>query len=217
MLKVIKSRAAMFEDADDLVSDYVKSRDRFKFESTLVREKSLKKDNQIILIDDRALTLTSIDLHLGKLKSRFGNKLTVCVVDYLNQIVLDTGGDMFDWKPQIIVSKKLKELARKHEVVMISPYQIDASGEARFAKGILDAADIALIMEPHDKENGAISFNTTKIRGGPPLNFTSPINWDTLRISSNSIDKPEAKEPKIKRATKKSSESANDKPPWEDQ
>lgn len=219
MLKVIKVRAGMFEESDDLVMQYMQHRDRFKFESALVREKQLKKDNQIIIIDDRALTLTSIDLHLGKLKARFGDKLTVCVVDYLNQIVVE-GGSQFDWQPQIVVSKKLKELARKHEVVMVSPYQIDATGEARFAKGILDAADIALIMKAHEKEQQAISFDTTKIRGGPPLHFTSGINWNTLRISPVSIEKPEDKqdkEPTIKRAGKKhvqdkSPEGASDIP-----
>jgi replicative DNA helicase len=194
MMKIIKTRAGMFLDADDLVHEYSRHRDRFKFEAQLVREKELKPDNQLIIIDDRALSLTSIDLHLGKLKARFGEKLKVCVVDYLNQIVVEEGKSQFDWQPQIVVSKKLKELARKHKVVMVSPYQIDATGEARFAKGILDAADIALIMEPHDKGEGAVSFNTTKIRGGPPLNFTSAINWDTLRISPIPIEKPEKKE-----------------------
>jgi hypothetical protein len=136
----------------------------------------------------------------------------------LNQIVVEEGKSQFDWQPQIVVSKKLKELARKHKVVMVSPYQIDATGEARFAKGILDAADIALIMEPHDKDEGAVSFNTTKIRGGPPMNFTSAINWDTLRISPIPIEKPEKKEKgekkdSIKRAGKhKVEESANDVP-----
>lgn len=207
LLKVIKSRAGMFQDANDLVEEFVYTRDRFKFESRLVREKSLKTDNQMIIIDDRALTLTSIDLHLGKLKARFGDKLTVCVVDYLNQIVYDGGNDQFDWKPQVIISKKLKELARKHDVVMVSPYQIDASGEARFAKGILDAADIALIMESHEKELGAMSFHTTKIRGGPPISFTSPINWDTLRISAIPMNKPEKAEKKTEKREKKSMKS----------
>jgi hypothetical protein len=77
---------------------------------------------------------------------------------------------------------------------MVSPYQIDATGEARFAKGILDAADIALTMEAHDKETNAISFETTKIRGGKEMAFTCPIDWDTLRISPQSVDKPAAKE-----------------------
>lgn len=216
MLKVIKARAAMFTDAEDLVIDYTRNRDRFKFETALVREKSLKPDNQMIIIDDRSLTLTSIDLHLGKLKARFGDKLKICVVDYLNQIVIEGAGNQFDWQPQVIVSKKLKELARKHEVLMVSPYQVDATGEARFAKGILDAADIALLMESYEKDKGAMGFKTTKIRGGPPLDFVSPINWDTLRISSTSLEKPEVVE-KPKRASKKhekTNERAEDIP-WD--
>jgi len=214
MLKVIKARAAQFVDADDLVADYMRHRDRFKFETTLVREKSLKPDNQMIIIDDRALTITNIDLHLGKLKARFGDKLKVGVIDYLNQVHIE-GVNLFDWQPQIMVSKKLKELARKHNMLLFSPYQVDATGEARFAKGILDAADIALLMKPYEKEKGAMGFETTKIRGGPPLNFTSPINWDTLRISPQSMDAPETKE-KIKRAGKKEKvDDAKADIPWD--
>jgi replicative DNA helicase len=200
LLRVVKARAEMFENSSDLVSEYMRHRDRFKFEETLVRSCSLKPDNQMIIVDDRDLTLSSIDLHIGKAKAKFGDKLKLVVVDYLNQIVLE-GNDQYDWKPQIEVSKKLKNLARKYEIVMVSPYQIDKDGEARFAKGILDAADIALTMEAHDKETNAISFETTKIRGGKEMAFTSPIDWDTLRISAQSIDKPTAKEP-IKKAGK---------------
>ena len=155
----------------------------------------------MIIVDDRDLTLSSIDLHIGKAKAKFGDKLKVVVVDYINQIVLE-GTDQYDWKPQIEISKKLKNLARKYEIVMVSPYQIDATGEARFAKGILDAADIALTMEAHDKETNAISFETTKIRGGKEMAFTCPIDWDTLRISPQSVDKPAAKEA-VKKAGKK--------------
>jgi len=199
-LKVIKVRAGMFQEADDLVLDYMRHQNRFKFEAALVKEKSLKPDNQIVIIDDRSLTITSIDLHLGKLKARFGDKLGVCVVDYLNQVVLE-GSSHYDWQPQIEISKGLKNLARKHDVVMVSPYQIDATGEARFAKGILDAADIALIMKPVEKDRGAIPFETTKIRGGPDIKFVSPMNWDTLRISPQSMELPPEKE-KVKKVKK---------------
>lgn len=199
LLRVVQVRAGMFNDASDLVEQFKKDGDRFKFESTLIRERSLKEDNQIVIIDDRALTLSSVDLHIGKLKAKFGDKLTVAVVDYLNQIVVEGGHSQFDWQPQIVVSKKLKEQARKHDIVMISPYQIDATGEARFAKGILDAADISLIMEAHDKDTCAISYMTTKMRGARERKFTSPIDWDTLSISPHSMDEPMKKE-KIKKA-----------------
>ena len=204
VLKIVKSRAGMFLDADSTVSEFLRHRDRFKFEEQLVRNYQLKPDNQMIIIDDRDLTLSSIDLHIGKAKAKFGDKLKLVVVDYINQIVLE-GSDQYDWKPQIEVSKKLKNLARKYEVVMVSPYQIDASGEARFAKGILDAADIALVMEAHDKETNAVSFETTKIRGGKEMAFTCPIDWDTLCISPQSVDKPAAKEI-VKKSTKKESQ-----------
>jgi replicative DNA helicase len=218
VLRIVKSRAGMFEGADGLVSEYLRHRDRFKFEETLVRNFTLKPDNQMVIVDDRDLTLGNIDLHIGKMKARFGDKLAVVVVDYINQIKIE-GSSQYDWQPQIEVSKKLKNLARKYEVVVVSPYQIDASGEARFAKGLLDAADIALVMEAHDKDQQAISFETTKIRGGKEMAFTCPINWDTLRISPQSLDRPASKET-IKKAggSKKSSDSVKDEQsndlPW---
>ena len=204
LLRVVKARAEMFVGGEEFVSEFLRHRDRFKFEEMLVRSCSLKPDNQMIIVDDRDLTLSSIDLHIGKAKAKFGDKLKLVVVDYLNQIAIE-GTDIYDWKPQIEVSKKLKNLARKYEIVMVSPYQIDANGEARFAKGILDAADIALTMEAHDKETNAISFETTKIRGGKEMAFTCPIDWDTLRISPQSVDRPQAKEP-VKKAGKKAHE-----------
>jgi len=215
LLRVVKCRAGMFENTEELVLDYLRHRDKFKFEETLIRNFKLKQDNQMIVIDDRDLTLGAIDLHIGKTKAKFGDKLGVVVVDYLNQIVLE-GNSQYDWQPQIEVSKKLKNLARKYEVVIVSPYQIDASGEARFAKGILDAADIALVMETHEKDVQAISFETTKIRGGKEMAFTCPIDWDTLRISPQSIDKPSKKEP-VKKAGKKTDNQTQEPPvdlPW---
>lgn len=216
ILRVVTARAGMFEGSEGLVSEFLKTNDRYKFESQLVRECKLKPDNQMIIIDDRALTISSVDLHIGKAKAKFGDKLTTVIVDYLNQIVIEGGFSQFDWQPQVIISKKLKEIARKYDVVMVSPYQIDASGEARFAKGILDAADIALTMEAHDKELGALTFNTSKIRGGREMKFTSPIDWDTLRISAIPIDTPEKKESTVKKAgkTKKTDEEATDLP-WD--
>lgn len=216
LLKIVYARAAMFEDSQDLVEEFKTTYDKYRFEQKLVRNKKLKQDNQMIIIDDRALTITSLDLHLGKLKARFGDKLTVCVVDYLNQIVIE-GANQYDWQPQVEVSKKLKNLARKYDLIMVSPYQIDASGEARFAKGILDAADIALVMEAHDKEQRALTFSTTKIRGGREMTFTSPIDWDTLRISPNSIEAPSKKETPKKNTKAKENlkqDDSNSDIPW---
>lgn len=210
LLKVIKCRAEMFTDADKYVDEFIRERDQYKFEDNINKYCTLKPDNQMVIVDDRKLTLSSIDLHLGKMKAKFGDKFGVAVIDYLNQIVIDGAKSQFDWQPQVDVSKKLKELARKYDIVIISPYQIDATGEARFAKGILDAADIAMTLEPHNEDN-AISMETTKIRGDKAMAFTSGMNWDTLRISPIPVDKPAGKEQpkdKMKRAGGKKEEES---------
>jgi len=211
ILKIIKCRAGMFDDAQDLVQEFLETKDRFKFEERLQREKQLKVDNQMVIIDDRALTLSAIDLHIGKFKARFGDKLTTVVVDYLNQVVIEGNyHDKLDWKPQIAVAAKLKELARKYDVAMVSPYQIDDTGVTRFAKGILDSADSALLMEAHDKDLQAITFESTKMRGNRELKCTSPMNWDTLRISPQSIESPPPKERATTKKTKAKAEGSED-------
>ncbi len=210
VLKVVKCRAGMFEDANDLVQEFLETQDRFKFEERLQREKQLKAGNQMVIIDDRALTLSAIDLHIGKFKARFEDKLTTVVVDYMNQVIVEGSHNKLDWQPQIMVATKLKELARKYDVAVVSPYQIDDTGVARFAKGILDSADSALLMEAHDKDLQAISFESTKMRSNRELRCTSPINWDTLRISPISIDTPPGKERASTKKTKVRAEGAED-------
>jgi KaiC/GvpD/RAD55 family RecA-like ATPase len=202
VLKVVKARAAMFEDADDLVIQYLRHRDKYKFERELVKDRKLK-EYQMIIIDDRALSIASIDLHLGKLKARFGDNLKVAVVDYVNQVTME-GLDQYDWKYQTTIAKRLKSIARKHEVVMVSPYQIDATGEARMAKGILDAADIAMTMKvhKHGESESILAFDLTKVRGGPAFKFASSLNTETLRISGVSVEVPAEKEEKPKKAFK---------------
>lgn len=207
IFKLVKVRAEMFEDADDLVEAFVQHQDKVRFESDLIRNKKLKQ-NQVIIIDDRELSIAAVDLHLQKLKARFGDGLKLAVIDYLNQITVPgLGNTMYDWTTQIFISKKLKELARKYDLCIVSPYQIAEDGGTRFAKGILDSCDVAFLLDAHDKDDSVISFDTTKIRGGPPLEFSVGINWDTLRIDPAERDKP------VKKSKKKEKEESYEDDP----
>lgn len=215
-LKLVRARANMFVDADSAISDFIEHGDKFKFEENLSRNYQLKPDNQIIIIDDRNLSISSIDMHLTKLKAKFGEKFKFGVVDYVNQIAVP-GGSQYEWIPQMELAKQLKNTARKHGIVLASPYQIDDGGEARLSKGILDCADVAIILEAHAKDLQAITFKSTKIRSAADIEFTSPINWDTLRISPQSMDKPnkEEKSKKSKPNTKAKTDEAIDDLPWD--
>lgn len=193
-MRVAKVRADMFLESSDLYKEYLDHLDIRKLEKDLIRTKFLKTDNQIVVIDDRELSIISIDLHLQKLKAQFGDKLTVAAVDYINQVVIPgQESRMYDWTNQIFIAKKLKEYARKYDILIVAPFQIDDTGATRFAKGILDAADVAINLDAHEKEDSAISFNMTKIRGGPPIDVTSGIDWGTLRIHPHDVVPPKAK------------------------
>lgn len=176
--KLAEVQKDFYEDSDSLYEKFLIDRDYPAFERHLVREKKLLEDRQLIIVDNQELTVADIDLHIHKAKAQFGGKLQLVVVDYVNQIV-PIGEDMYDWKTQVNLSKNLKNLARKHEVCVVSPYQIDKGGEARFAKGLLDAADIALNLTAQES---SLKFTTTKCRGFASMELESPINWDTLRI-----------------------------------
>ncbi len=181
-IKIAKIRSAMFHESDEVYNDYRDHLDYAKFELQLNRDKQLKNDNQIVIVDNNELTLTDIDINIQKMKARFKDKLKVVVVDYLNQINVP---DMYEWKTQISISKKLKSLAKKHDVLLVTPYQIDKTGEARFSKGILDAADIACILSK--PEENLINIKSTKTRNISAFDFTSGMDWDILRVDPTYI------------------------------
>jgi replicative DNA helicase len=216
--KLTEVRANMFQHSDTIYEEFLEKRDPIAFERKLISECKLKEDNQIIIIDDRSLSLTSIDLQLQKAKAQFGDSLSLVVVDYVNQIDTGIGKELYDWQSQIYASKKLKEFARKYDLAMITPYQIDDAGQTRFAKGLLDSPDSAFLIDAHSKEDEAITFTSTKVRSGPDIEFTSSMNWDTLKLGPQDKQKPASKldegEKKARNMGKRKPKPEDSDMPW---
>lgn len=217
-LKVLTTKADMFVGAEEALAEYVKDRDAVKFEKALARL-PLKEGNQIHIIDDRELTIASIDLQLQKLKAKLGDKLRVVVIDYVNQVLSKSsaGSEMYDWKQQIEVSKQLKNLARKYNVLMISPYQTDGTNAVRYAKGLLDAADASFVMDK--KSDEGVGFTVNKMRAASDsLTFTCGVTWDILKLDPSKPvtfkEKDESEEKPTKKSAKSTptGEEANDLP-----
>ena len=185
--KACKAMANFYIGGDALYTKYFEtpqSPDVFEFQDELSKLPE-NPENRIIIIDDRELSTASIDTKIGTYKSKFGDSLGLVVVDYLNQVKLEGSKDMYDWKDQTIVSKHMKNIARKHKICLVSPYQIDGNNEARFAKGILDAPDTAQVLEA---EEDSIKFTTTKMRGDTDKFIHAvKINWPTLRIDPREV------------------------------
>lgn len=169
---------------------------RWSFEELhgeLVRRHALHPERQLDVIYDPYMTL-------GKIRSELDKKVaalnpSVIIVDYINQVKrsAESRGGQYEWTEQIEVSKALKALAQEYEVPVFSPYQTDATGEARFAKGILDSADAAFALNAHKKDDQCISFDCVKMRDNDEISFTSQVDWNSLKIGPLSVPDPRNK------------------------
>jgi hypothetical protein len=94
----------------------------------------LKQILPVVVIDDRNLKISTIDLVLTTLKAKYPGLVTTVIVDYVNQLILEGVKtlDRLDWKVQTQLATMLKNtIARKQKVLVISPYQVDENGATR--------------------------------------------------------------------------------------
>ena len=193
--KVATWWAARYVDGQDRLKEYNLHRDFNKLHTSLKTQHELLPTQQLDVVYDPALTLSKIRAELDKKVKPLN--VGVIIVDYINQVKrssLPSRGGQYDWTEQIEVSKALKSMAQEYDCTVFSPYQTDASGEARFAKGILDAADAAYSLETWDHEDACITLNCVKMRSASMKSFTSQVDWDSLKIGPESALTPKEKE-----------------------
>lgn len=205
-VKVAQWWSNRYKNGEKHLADYRKHNDFNKFHLAIQKEEL--NDVQLDIIYDPSLTLPKLKAEVVKRTRKLGN-VGLIIVDYVNQIKRSTNSDdKFDWKDQIHVSAALKEMAGNLGIPVFSPYQIDASGEARFAKGILDSADAAFILTPGPE---SIEFTCTKMRGDAKINFTSKVDWMTLTIGPEN-GQPVVEEESPNKRRKKVEELDDDTP-----
>ncbi len=189
-IQIAKAKFNAFYEPTDLVTnllgDLERSKDFKKFEARVKNEKPKLKEHRLFMIDDESLTLNRIDHYNNMFSAKYPN-YNMSVVDYINIIKHE---DQKDWKTQITIADSLKSQSRKYDLTMISPYQIDASGEARFAKGILDSADRSFnFFPPPENEdrslNNKLTIHTTKMRNGKHMSFDVLMDWACVKINPN--------------------------------
>jgi|TARA_R100001079_G_C4387837_1_gene125974 hypothetical protein len=186
--------ASRYEGSASILSDYYTHGDYDKFQETLIKL-PLRLDRQMDIIYDPALTLAKIKAEV-EVRMNYLD-IGVVIVDYINQVrrsTIPSKGGQYDWTEQIEVSKTLKQYAQEHKCLYVSPYQVDATGEARFSKGILDAADAAFALETWETGDNCITFECKKMRNGPIEDFSSEVDWKTLKVGPASTLTPKQKD-----------------------
>ena len=187
--------ASRFQQGQERMQEYKKERDFAEFHRKLTTQHELLPTQQLDVVYDPGLTLAKIRSELDKKVHKLD--AGVIIVDYINQVKrsnLPSRGGQYDWTEQIEVSKALKAMAQEYECTVFSPYQTDATGEARFAKGILDAADAAYALEAYDQEDACISFNCVKMRAASMKSFTSVMDWESLKMGPDTALTPQERE-----------------------
>ena len=194
--KVAAWWAGRYQDSQERLDEYREHRDFERLHDKLKSTCELLPAQQLDVVYDPSLTISKIRSELDKkIKSKMD--VGVIIVDYINQVKrsnMPSRGGQYDWTEQIEVSKALKSMAQEYETPILSPYQIDASGEARFAKGILDAADAAYTLEGYNQEDGCMTFTCVKMRAAAMRSFTSVMNWETLKIGPETALSPKDKQ-----------------------
>jgi len=193
---VAKWWAGRYQNSQERLAEYREHRDFEQFHDKLKTSCELLPTQQLDVVYDASLTIAKIRSELDK-KVKSKMDVGVIIVDYINQVKRSkqpSRGGQYDWTEQIEVSKALKSMAQEYETPVFSPYQTDASGEARFAKGILDAADAAYSLETWDQEDACMTFNCVKMRSASMRSFTSTMDWETMKIGPDTALSPKERE-----------------------
>jgi replicative DNA helicase len=189
--KVVKWWSSRYTEGEAAYLAYLEHRSFDKFHTAVSRHSLVNAHLDIVY--DSSLTLGRINAEVQK-RIALGEDIGIIIVDYINKVKRVNSSyslDHLDWKEQLNVSHGLKTIAQDTGIPVFSPYQTDKTGEARLAKGILDSCDAALVLKAHKGDIPSMTFTTTKMRAADDTEeFTSEMDWNTLRIGPRSIEKP---------------------------
>lgn len=194
--KIVQYWGTRFKNSEVHVEAYMEHRSFERFHTAISKEEL--SDAYLDIVYDPQLTLTKIKNEVQKRLNQ-GVEIGIIIVDYINQVHLREVGpgkqDQYDWKEQIAISTALRRLAQELRIPVFSPYQIDATGNARFAKGILDAATVVLNLDKLPQAYAVMGFSIAKMRHAPDeLQVISVMDWDSLKIGPENGTLPEPDE-----------------------
>jgi hypothetical protein len=206
--KIVRHWGRRFKNSEVHVNAYMEHRCFERFHTAISKEEL--SHAYLDVIYDPNLTLTKIRNEVQKRLNQ-GLEIGIVIVDYINQVHLreltGTGKhDQYDWKDQVLVSTGLRRMAQEFRIPFFSPMQIDATGQVRFAKGILDAATVTFNLDKLPQKWNVMAFTVTKMRHAPDeLQVVSKMNWNSLKIGPENGELPEMteEEPPVRIGQKK--------------
>lgn len=124
-------------------ADFIKVKD-------YVRE--MKEADSLIICDSDSITLDDIEAKLARM-AEIGS-FDCVLIDYIQLVELSDGKDLPRHEQIAKVTRRLKQLAKKYQVPVITASQLNDDGRLRESRAIGMDADVVLMIDPEARDIG---------------------------------------------------------------
>ena len=124
--------------------------------------KEIKEADNLIICDSDSITLDDIEAKLARI-SELGS-FDIVVIDYIQLVELADGKDLPRHEQIAKVTRRLKQLAKRYQVPIITASQLNDDGRLRESRAIGMDADVVLMIDPEAGDIG-LAKNRNGARG----------------------------------------------------
>lgn len=134
-------------------ADFVKVKDYVK---------KVKESDSLVICDSDSITLDDIEAKLARM-AEIGS-FDLVVIDYIQLVELSDTKELPRHEQIAKVTRRLKQLAKKYQVPVITASQLNDDGRLRESRAIGMDADVVLMINPDDRDIG-LAKNRSGERG----------------------------------------------------
>ena len=122
----------------------------------------IKQADSLIICDSDSITLDDIEAKLARIAEI--DTFDCVVIDYIQLVELSDGKDLARHEQIAKVTRRLKQLAKKYQVPILTASQLNDDGRLRESRAIGMDADVVLMIDP-DAGNIGLAKNRNGERG----------------------------------------------------
>jgi len=185
-LSVMKAKARFLYKNNELLEDVLRESKTLQEMNGALKSECEANEHQLQIVNDGGLSLPKLEQHIMKLADV--SDVGLVVVDYIGIIKGETKGEA-DWLEIQRKAERLKEIALRYDLIMITPNQIHTDGSSKRAKSVEDPCDRSFKFFPKLNEQGIqgpiIDVYQAKSRDGEAFPFTMKMDWQTMTLDPN--------------------------------
>ena len=178
----------------------LKSKDFRQWDRSIQRRRKTQDSFLQVVGMDRNFTVKSIDDEIDRVEEKWGRKVDLVCVDYLNIMQHQGYGNNRDWESQSDVVWDIKSMCQERRLACWTASQITDDGinskslnlsHVKYARSIGETAPIVvgLLVDEDDELEGRIRLQILKLRNAPSTGDMIHLtpNLELMRIHTESV------------------------------